>query len=240
VIVLDAGHGGYDPGTIGVTGVKEKTVALGIVLKLGELIERNLKGVDVVYTRKDDRFIELDRRGKIANEAGGKLFISVHCNSLPRKPSKTRGFEVYLLRPGRTEEAIAIAERENSVIEMEQGYEAKYQQLTEENFILVAMAQSAHVKASEVFADLAQKEIESRTGIPNRGVRQAGFLVLVGAAMPNVLVESAYLSNREDERLLRSDIGQQKIAEALFHAVRQYKEEYEKLLQEGKDFGDAK
>jgi N-acetylmuramoyl-L-alanine amidase len=240
VIVLDAGHGGYDPGTIGVTGLKEKTVALGIVLKLGELITANLEGVDVVYTRKDDRFVELDRRGKIANEAGGKLFISVHCNAMPRKPSKTRGFEVYLLRPGRTEEAIAIAERENSVIEMEKGYEEKYQQLTEENFILVAMAQSAHVKASEVFADLAQKEIESRTGIPNRGVKQAGFLVLVGAAMPNVLVESAYLSNREDERLLRSDAGQQKIAEALFRAVREYKEEYEKLLQEGKDFGDSK
>ena len=240
VIVLDAGHGGYDPGTIGVTGVKEKTVALGIVLKLGALITRNLEGVNVVYTRRDDRFIELDRRGKIANEAGGKLFISVHCNAMPRKPSKTRGFEVYLLRPGRTEDAIAIAERENSVIEMEQGYEEKYQQLTEENFILVAMAQSAHVKASEVFADLAQKEIESYTGIPNRGVKQAGFYVLVGAAMPNVLVESAYLSNRDDERMLKSDAGQQKIAEALFRAVREYKEEYEKLLQEGKDFGDAK
>jgi N-acetylmuramoyl-L-alanine amidase len=240
VIVLDAGHGGYDPGTIGVTGVKEKTVALGIVLKLGALITRNLKGVNVVYTRKDDHFVELDRRGKIANEAGGKLFISVHCNSLPRKPSRTRGFEVYLLRPGRSEEAIAIAERENSVIEMEPGYEEKYQQLTEENFILVAMAQSAHVKASEVFADLAQKEIESRTGIPNRGVKQAGFYVLVGAAMPNVLVESAYLSNREDERFLKSESGQQKIAESLFRAVRQYKEEYEKLLQEGRDFGEAK
>ncbi len=240
VIVLDAGHGGYDPGTIGVSGVKEKTVALGIVLKLGALIRKNLKGVDVVYTRSDDRFVELDKRGKIANEAGGKLFISVHCNSLPRKPSKTRGFEVYLLRPGRTEEAIAIAERENSVIEMEQGYEEKYQQLTEENFILVAMAQSAHVKASEVFADLAQKEIASHTGIPNRGVKQAGFYVLVGAAMPNVLVESAYLSNREDEKLLKSDTGQQRIAEALFRAVKKYKDEYEKQLQEGKDFGEAK
>jgi N-acetylmuramoyl-L-alanine amidase len=238
VIVLDAGHGGYDPGTIGVTGVKEKTVALGIVLKLGALITKNLKGVKVVYTRKDDRFVELDRRGKIANEAGGKLFISVHCNSLPRKPSKMRGFEVYLLRPGRTEEAIAIAERENSVIKLEPGYEEKYQQLTEENFILVTMAQSAHVKASEVFADLAQKEMEARTGIPNRGVKQAGFYVLVGAAMPNVLVESAYLSNREDERFLKSDSGQQKIADALFRAVRKYKEEYEKLLEEGKDLGE--
>jgi N-acetylmuramoyl-L-alanine amidase len=240
VIVLDAGHGGYDPGTIGVTGVKEKTITLGVVLKLGALITKNLKDVEVVYTRKDDRFIELDRRGTIANEAGGKLFISVHCNSLPRKPSKTRGFEVYLLRPGRTEEAISIAERENSVIEMEPGYEEKYPQLTEENFILVTMAQSAHVKASEVFADLVQKSIEEGTGIPNRGVKQAGFYVLVGAAMPNVLVETAYLSNREDERMLKSESGQNKIADALFQAVKKYKQEYEKLLQEGKDFGEER
>jgi len=240
VIVLDAGHGGYDPGTIGVTGVKEKTVTLGIVLKLGALITKNLKDVKVVYTRKDDRFVELYKRGKIANEAGGKLFISVHCNSLPHKPNKTRGFEVYLLRPGRTDEAIAIAERENSVIEMEPGYEEKYPQLTEENFILVTMAQSAYVKASEEFADLVQKEISSRTKIPNKGVKQAGFYVLVGASMPNVLVESAYLSNRDDERFLRSDSGQMKIADALFRAVKKYKVEYEKQLQEGKDFGESR
>jgi len=240
VIVLDAGHGGYDPGTIGVTGVKEKTVALGIVLKLGALITKNLKDVKVVYTRKDDRFVELYKRGKIANEAGGKLFISVHCNAMPRKPSKTRGFEVYLLRPGRTDEAISIAERENSVIEMEPGYEEKYPELTEENFILVTMAQSAYVKASEEFAGLVQKEISARTSIPNMGVKQAGFYVLVGASMPNVLVESAYLSNRDDERFLRSDSGQMKIADALFRAVKKYKTEYEKLLQEGKDFGETR
>ena len=235
VIVLDPGHGGYDPGTIGITGVKEKNVSLGIVLKLGRLIAKNLPGVTVVYTRKTDRFVELDRRGTIANEAGGKLFISVHCNALPRKPSKTRGFEVYLLRPGRTEEAIAIAERENSVIELEEGYEERYKKLTEENFILVTMAQSAHVRASEEFADLTQKELASRTKLPNRGVKQAGFYVLVGAAMPNILVETAYLSNREDERFLKSEAGQQKIAEALFRAVKKYKEEYEKVLREGKD-----
>jgi N-acetylmuramoyl-L-alanine amidase len=233
VIVLDAGHGGYDPGTIGVTGVKEKTISLGIVLKLGKLIKKHLPSVEVVYTRKTDTFVELDKRGSIANAAGGKLFISVHANSLPRKPSSTRGFEVYLLRPGRTEEAIAIAERENSVIELEEGYQEKYQQLTEENFILVTMAQSAHVKASELFADLTQREMAGTTGIPNRGVKQAGFYVLVGAAMPNILVETAYLSNREDERFLRSDAGQQKIAEALFRAIRKYKLEYEKLLMEG-------
>lgn len=239
VIVLDAGHGGHDPGTIGVTGVKEKSVTLGVTLKLGALISRNLKGVEVVYTRKDDRFVELDRRGSIANEAGGKLFISVHANALRRKPSPTRGFEVYLLRPGRTEEAIAIAERENAVIELEEGYEDRYQQLTEENFILVAMAQSAHVKASELFADMTQKELEANMGIPNRGVKQAGFYVLVGAAMPNVLVETAYLSNREDEKLLRSEAGQQKIAEAIFRAIKRYKIEYEKLLLEGREIGSA-
>jgi N-acetylmuramoyl-L-alanine amidase len=234
VIVLDAGHGGHDPGTIGVTGVREKNVTLGIVLKLGKLLEKAYPDLKVVYTRKTDKFIELDRRGKIANEAGGKLFISVHCNALARKPSPLRGFEVYLLRPGRTDDAIAIAERENSVIELEEGYEERYQQLTEENFILVTMAQSAYVKASEVFADLAQKQLAAKTKLPNRGVKQAGFYVLVGTAMPNVLVETAYLSNRDDERFLSSEAGQKKIADALFQAVQKYKREYEKLLKEGK------
>jgi N-acetylmuramoyl-L-alanine amidase len=239
VIVLDPGHGGRDYGAIGVTRVKEKDVTLGIALKLGRLLEKNLKGVKVVYTRKDDSFVELQRRGQIANEANGKLFISIHCNSLRRKPSSTRGFEVYLLRPGRTEEAIEIAERENSVIELEEGYEQKYQHLTEENFILVAMAQSAHVKSSELFADIARQEMESLTPIPSRGVKQAGFYVLVGASMPNVLVETAYLSNYEDERFLRSNNGQQKISEALFQAIKIYKSEYEKQLLEGKDVGEA-
>ena len=238
VIVLDAGHGGRDYGAIGVTKVKEKDVALGITLKLGKLIEKHLKGVKVVYTRKTDTFVELHRRGQIANEADGKLFISIHCNSLSHKPSSTRGFEVYLLRPGKTEDAVEIAERENSVIELEEGYEQRYQKLTDENFILVTMAQSAHVKASELFADIAQKEIKENTDIPDRGVKQAGFYVLVGASMPNVLIETAYLSNRQDERILNSDKGQEEIAGALFDAVKKYKEEYEKLLLEGKDIGE--
>jgi len=237
VIVLDAGHGGKDWGAIGATGVREKDVTLGVALKLGRLIQRNLKGVKVVYTRQDDRFVELDRRGQIANEAGGKLFISIHANSLPRKPSRTRGFEVYLLRPGRTEEAIAIAERENSVIQLEEGYEKRYKDLTDENFILVTMAQSAYMKASEQFADIVQQELDARTNLLNRGVKQAGFYVLVGASMPNVLVETAYISNRDDERIVRGESGQQKIAESLLRAVKRYKEEYEKLLEEGRDLG---
>jgi len=240
VIVIDPGHGGRDGGATGVTKVREKDVTLGISLKLGRLIQKNLKGVKVVYTRNDDSFVELDRRGQVANEAGGKLFISIHCNSMPRKPSPMRGFEVYLLRPGRTEEAIAIAERENSVIQLEEGFEQRYTKLTDENFILVTMAQSAHVKSSELFADIAQQEIESRAGIPNRGVKQAGFYVLVGAAMPNVLIETAYLSNREDERFLKSETGQAKLAESLLRAISRYKQEYEKLLMEGKDIGQIK
>lgn len=230
VIVLDPGHGGRDPGSIGVTGVKEKEITLGIALKLGRLIQQQMKDVRVVYTRSDDTFVPLYRRGQIANEAGGKLFISIHANNLKRKPSPTRGFEVYLLRPGRTEEAVAIAEQENAVITLEEGYENRYQELTDENFILVTMAQSAHMKSSEVLADLVQKEMETMTGLPNRGVRQAGFYVLVGAAMPNILVETAFLSNRSDEKYLKSATGQRKIAEALFRAIKRYKAEYEKLL----------
>ena len=237
VIVLDAGHGGHDPGTTGATGTREKDVALGITLKLGKLIEKNLKDIKIVYTRKDDRFVELYRRGQIANEADGKLFVSIHCNSMPRKPNPTRGFEVYLLRPGKTEEAVSIAERENAVIELEEGTKDRYQELTEENFILVAMAQSAYVRSSETFADITQQELDKTTDLPNRGVKQAGFYVLVGAAMPNVLVETGYLSNKTDERFLRSQAGQEKIAESIFSAIKRYKQEYERLLLEGKDIG---
>ncbi|MDP2365973.1 MAG: N-acetylmuramoyl-L-alanine amidase, partial [Ignavibacteria bacterium] len=120
VIVIDAGHGGKDAGAIGVNGVKEKDINLSIALKLGKLIEENMKDVKVVNTRKTDKFIDLYKRGKIANENNGKLFISIHCNSTPKKPSDAKGFEVYLLRPGRTKEAISIAEFENSVIQYEE------------------------------------------------------------------------------------------------------------------------
>jgi N-acetylmuramoyl-L-alanine amidase len=238
VIVIDPGHGGKDFGAVGVTRTREKDITLGIGLKLGKLIEKKLPDVKVVYTRKDDRFVELDRRGQIANEADGKLFISLHCNAIRRKLNYIRGFEVYLLRLGRTEEAIEIAERENAVIKLEEGYQERYRDLMDENFILVTMAQSAHMKASEAFADIAQQQLEDKLSIPNRGVKQAGFYVLVGAAMPKILLETAYISNSEDEKILRSISGQQAIAEALLDAVKRYKEEYEKLLEEGKEIGE--
>ena len=238
-IVIDAGHGGDDPGTVGVARTKEKDVTLAIALKLGKIIEKNLSHVKVVYTRRSDEFIELFRRGQIANEAQGKLFMSIHCNSAPRKPAPANGFEIYLLRPGKTENAVRIAERENDVVKFEKNYEQRYQELNEERFILVTMAQSAYVKYSEEFAGLLQQEMSKYMKHESNGVKQAGFYVLVGASMPNVLIETGYLSNRREEQFLKSTKGQQRVAEAIFSAVNRYKKEYEKSLQEGKDMGES-
>jgi N-acetylmuramoyl-L-alanine amidase len=229
VIVLDAGHGGKDAGAIGINGVKEKDINLGVTLALGKLIEKKMKDVKVVYTRKTDNFVELYRRGKIANENDGKLFISIHCNSTPKKPTDATGFEVYLLRPGRTKEAIAIAERENSVINYEDNPK-RYEKLTDENFILVSMAHSAYMRYSEKFSELVDKSYSYQTDIPSRGVKQAGFYVLVGASMPSVLVETGFISNRHDEKYISSSKGQKRIAEAIFNAIKSYKKFYESTL----------
>lgn len=241
VIVLDPGHGGKDPGTIGVNGTKEKDVTLGVALKLGKLIEQNLPDVRVVYTRKTDVFIELNERARIANRENGKLFISIHCNSTDRKPSSANGFEIYIIRPDRTgrairsaESSMSVAERENKVIEYEEGYEARYAEVTnEETFILLTMRQSAFVRHSEDFAEKASEAMAKLLQVQNRGVRQDGFYVLVYAAMPNVLVETGYLSNRSEEKFLRSSEGQKKIAEALFEGILSFKDTYEKALNEG-------
>jgi len=226
VIVIDAGHGGKDAGAIGVNGVKEKDVNLGIALELGKLINNQMKDVKVVFTRKDDTFVDLYKRGKIANEQNGKLFISIHCNSTPKKPTDANGFEVYLLRPGRTKEAIAIAEFENSVIQYEENPQ-RYQKLTDENFILVSMAQSAYMRYSEKFAELLHNEFVKHPKIQSRGVKQAGFYVLVGASMPNVLIESGFLSNPDDAKYLSSKEGQKEFARYVFEAIKKYREHYE-------------
>lgn len=226
-VVIDAGHGGKDPGAIGVTGVREKDVNLAIALKLGNLISKNLPGVRVIYTRDNDQFIELYKRGKIANENDGKLFISIHCNSTEQKDISHRGFEVYLLRPGRTQSAIAIAEFENSVIKYEDNQQ-RYQKLTDENFILVSMAHSQYMRYSELFSDILNQEWKHAVKIPALGIKQAGFYVLVGASMPGVLIETGFLSNRKDETHIKSFEGQKEIAQAIFNAVKIYKENYEK------------
>ncbi|MHB1688267.1 MAG: N-acetylmuramoyl-L-alanine amidase family protein [Ignavibacteriaceae bacterium] len=230
VIVIDAGHGGKDAGTIGVDGIEEKNINLAIALKLGQDIGKNMEDVKVVFTRKTDRFIELYRRGQIANENGGKLFISIHCNATPHKPSSSNGFEVYLLRPGRTKEAISIAERENSVIKYEDN-PARYKKLTDENFILVSMAQAAYMRYSEQFAELVDKEMAKEVSEQPRGVKQAGFYVLVGASMPSVLIETGFLSNLKDAHYLNSKAGQTKIAEGIFDAIKKFRELYEENMQ---------
>ena len=230
VVVLDPGHGGYDPGSIGIGGVKEKDINLAIALKLGKLIEKNLKDVKVVYTRKTDKFVELYKRGQIANQNNGKLFISIHCNSTPNKPTNVEGITFYLLRPGRTKEAISIAETENSVIKYEDNPE-RYQKLTDENFILVTMAHSAFMKYSEKFSELLNQEFEGNKSLETRGVKQAGFYVLVGASMPSVLIETGFISNRHDAAYLKSRRGQEQIATDIFKAIKKYKDNYEKIIQ---------
>ncbi len=229
-VVIDAGHGGKDAGAIGITGVKEKDINLSIALELGKLINNNLPDVKVVYTRNDDRFVELYKRGKIANENNGKLFISIHCNSV-RKNSSAQGFEIYLLRPGKTQDAIDIAEFENSVIKLEDNPD-RYKKLTDENFILVTMAHSSYLKHSEKFSDILNTKLLGLSGITSRGIKQAGFYVLVGASMPGVLFETGFISNKSDEKYLKSAKGQNELALKLFDAVKDYKSYYDKIIKD--------
>jgi N-acetylmuramoyl-L-alanine amidase len=232
VLIIDAGHGGKDPGAIGVSKVREKDVNLKVALELERLIKEKIPTVKVVLTRDDDTFIELFRRGKIANENNGKLFISIHANSIGKKSSQTRGFDVYLLRPGRTDKAIEIAEIENSVIEYEDNSE-RYQKLTDENFILVSMAHSAYMRYSERFAGILNQNWSKYVkAIPSRGVKQAGFYVLVGASMPSVLVETGFLSNKKDEAYLNSKKGQKEIANTIYKSIVDYRKFYDEQMKE--------
>ena len=226
-IVIDAGHGGKDAGAIGYGGLQEKTINLDISRKLGKLIELNL-GIKVIYTREEDVFIPLWKRTKIANDSGGKLFISIHANSA-HKNRTVRGFETYLLRPGKTDDAIEVSQRENAVIRMEEQYH-EYQELSNDKLILYTMAQSSFMKESEFFAAEIQRELDNVLTSPNRGVKQAGFHVLVGASMPNVLVETGFLSNKNDAQLLGKSRYRQKIAQAIFEALVNFKDKYENPL----------
>ena len=227
VIILDPGHGGEDAGAISINGHKEKDIALSIAKKAKELLKKELPQTKVFLTRDDDTFIELYKRGQIANKLKGKLFISIHCNSMPTKPHPANGCESYILRPGRNSEAVRVAEKENASIKLEKE-QLSYDDMSEEKLIISTMAQSAFVKFSEKFAAMLQKDVSGTTGLFNRGVNQAGFLVLVGASMPNVLFETGFLSNIQDEKLLSSDRGQQGMAEGIVKAVKRYANEYVK------------
>jgi N-acetylmuramoyl-L-alanine amidase len=225
VIALDAGHGGKDVGAIGASGHYEKDITLAIVKKVGKLIEKNWSGVKVVYTRDSDKFIELDERGKIANRNNAKLFVSVHCNASVNR--KTDGVEVYLLGLHKTEAALKVAQRENAVMVEESDYEERYKNFTEENLIMVTMAQNAFVHQSEKLAEIISNDIARRAARQNRGVKQAGFMVLWTPSMPSILIETGYISNPNEEKFLASEAGQTQIAEAIFEGLEKYRRDYE-------------
>jgi len=225
-VVLDAGHGGKDPGSQGKYGTKEKDVVLDITKRVGRLLEKNA-GIKVVYTRDEDVFIGLIDRTKMANDANGKLFVSVHANS--NKNRKIQGFETYLLRPGKSEDAIEVASRENAVIKLEEKT-GQYDNLTGENLIMATMAQSMFMKESEDLAAIIQMELDKRLNTPNRGVKQAGFYVLIGASMPNVLVEVGFISNPAEEKKLKQAVHKQRIAESIYEGIKHFKYSREKLL----------
>lgn len=223
-IVLDAGHGGWDNGASGKNGTKEKDITLAIVLILGKLIEDRL-GLKVEYTRDTDTYVTLHGRTKFANARNAKLFVSVHCNSNVKR--KANGFETFFLSPSRTAEALAVARKENEVIELEKDNH-KYGDFTDEKFILSNIMQSVFVKESEELADYIQKGLDKQLTLVNRGVSQAPFYVLMGASMPSVLVETAFISNLNEEKFLKSEEGQKKLAEGIYDGIKNFISNYEK------------
>ncbi|ANT65950.1 N-acetylmuramoyl-L-alanine amidase AmiA precursor [Prosthecochloris sp. CIB 2401] len=224
-IVLDAGHGGKDPGAIGPGGTQEKGVVLNIAKDLGAIIRREWPGVRVVYTRSDDTFIPLKERGTIANRHNAKLFVSIHCNAARSRAAK--GAEVYILGPHKNEDALQVAMLENAVIRQEEGYEERYKGFSEEHMILSSLAQSAFTLQSTEAARHVLEGMEEKTSINGRGVRQAGFMVLWTPSMPSILVEAGYLSNPQEERKLKKRSVQRAIAEGIFNGLKQYRNSYE-------------
>jgi N-acetylmuramoyl-L-alanine amidase len=227
-VILDAGHGGKDPGAIGGNGTREKDVVLNIVHDLGTFIEHKWPDVNVVYTRKDDTFIPLHERGKIANRAGGKLFISVHCNATVNRT--VHGSEVYILGVHKTKDALDVAMFENSVIRKEDDYQLQYKGFSEEHLIMSSMAQNAFAKQSTLLAQDILKPVERVPHSASRNVRQAGFMVLWTPSMPSALVEVGYLSNPSEEKMLRDRQEQAKIAYGIFKGVEVYRKNYETAM----------
>ena len=228
VIVLDAGHGGKDFGCQGDIA-KEKDIVLDVVKRTKKLIANEYAdSVEIVLTRSDDTFIPLDRRAAIANDADADLFVSVHVNSIDRK-SKGRqsvhGASVYTVGLHKNDANLAVAMRENAVIELEPDFSETYQGFdpnSSESYIIFELTQNRHIASSVEFASMVQKELTGYAGRADKGVRQAGFLVLWATRMPSVLVELDFICNKPAERFLASDAGKQKCAQAIFNAFKEY------------------
>lgn len=230
VVVIDAGHGGKDTGaTRG--GYKEKDINLGVVLALGQLIERNHKDVKVVYTRKSDVFVDLDKRADIANKAKANLFISVHTNSTAAKSTSVSGADTYILGLARSEENLQVAKRENSVILLEDNYKTKYEGFdpnSPESYIIFEFMTNTFMEQSLQFASFVQSDFRNVAKRVDRGVRQAGFLVLRKTSAPSVLIELGFINNQSEAQFLSTKSGQQSMATAIYSGFRKYKRDFDK------------
>lgn len=226
-VVIDPGHGGKDPGAVA-NGVREKNVVLNVGIKAGELIKAAHPNVNVVYTRKKDVFIPLDQRANIANQNKADLFISVHAN-VCGAPS-VRGSETFILGLHKSQENLEVAKKENSVILMEDDYNNLYEGFDpkeSESYIMFELIQGQHLEQSTLLADRMQTEFSTTAKRSNRGVKQAGFLVLWKTSMPSVLVELGFMSNVNEAKYLSSEAGQYELATAIANAFTSYKNKVE-------------
>ena len=226
IVVIDPGHGGRDPGAIGKRG-KEKNINLNVALKLGKLIQNNCKDVSIVYTREKDIFVGLDRRAQIANNAKADLFISIHTNSVARGRT-VRGTETYTLGLHRTDENLEVAKKENAVILIENDYEQRYAGFnpnSSESYIIFEFLQDKNMEKSVQLATLIQRQFKTTAKRIDKGVHQAGFLVLRETTMPGVLVELGYISTPDEERYLLTESGTDALAQSIYRAFIKYKEQ---------------
>lgn len=229
-VVIDAGHGGKDPGAVSKYS-KEKDIALAVALKTGGYITQNFSDVKVIYTRSTDKFIPLHKRGDIANDNNADLFISIHCNA--SNSSSIYGTETYVLgiEEKRTKINMDVAMKENAAILLEENAADKYDNFdpnSPESLISLTLFQDVNLDQSLNIANKIQKQFTERVGRKDRSVAQAGFLVLWKTSMPSVLVELGYLSNPTEEKFLRSKDGQVFMASAIYRAFKEYKKEFEK------------
>ena len=226
-LVIDAGHGGHDTGAVGAI-TREKAINLNVALAFGRLVEQNCPDVKVIYTRKTDVFVPLHTRADIANKAKADLFISIHTNALP-KGHISRGMETYTLGMHRAADNLAVAKRENEVILYEKDYKQRYQGFdpnSSESYIMFEFIQDHNMAQSVELARFIQRRTCASGGRQNKGVKQAGFLVLRETSMPSCLVELGFISTRDEEEFLHSHNGVNLMAQGIYQALLDYKRKY--------------
>ena len=230
-LVIDPGHGGHDAGALGAIS-KEKNINLAVALRFGKYVEQNLPEVRVIYTRKTDVFIPLNERANIANRANADLFISVHTNALPAG-KVARGFETYTLGMHRAKDNLDVAMRENSVISMEKDYQQRYQGFdprSSESYIIFEFIQGKNMERSVELARMIQRGVCDGANRPDKGVHQAGFLVLRETSMPGCLIELGFITTPDEERLLNDDSRVDDIARGIYEAFAKYKNKYDRSV----------